>query len=60
MLGERLRVLQWVAVGIGLVASVYLTIASGRVPYAALALAMSSIMAIVTLETRLLPISGTT
>jgi chloramphenicol-sensitive protein RarD len=41
VLGERLRVLQWVAVGIGLVAGVYLTIASGRVPYAALALAMS-------------------
>ncbi|MDC5696498.1 EamA family transporter RarD, partial [Intrasporangium calvum] len=41
VLGERLRVLQWIAVAIGLGAGVYLAVASGRVPYAALALAMS-------------------
>lgn len=41
VLGERLRVLQWTAVAIGLAAGVYLALASGRVPYAAIALAMS-------------------
>jgi chloramphenicol-sensitive protein RarD len=41
VLGERLRALQWIAVGIGLVAGVYLAVASGRVPLAAIGLAMS-------------------
>jgi chloramphenicol-sensitive protein RarD len=41
VLGERLRVLQWVAVGIGLVAGIYLAVAGGRVPVMALALAFS-------------------
>ena len=41
VLGERLRVLQWVAVGIGLAAAVYLSVAGGRVPWVALTLAVS-------------------
>lgn len=41
VLGERLRVLQWVAVGIGVGAGVYLGVAGGRVPWVALALAFS-------------------
>ncbi|MDV3220713.1 EamA family transporter RarD [Intrasporangium sp.] len=41
VLGERLRVLQWIAVAIGLVAGVYLAVASGRVPVVALTLAFS-------------------
>jgi len=41
VLGERLRRLQWVAVGIGAVAGVYLSIAAGSVPVVALALAFS-------------------
>jgi chloramphenicol-sensitive protein RarD len=41
VLGERLRVLQWVAVGIGVVAAAYLAIAGGRVPWVALALAVT-------------------
>jgi len=41
VLGERLRRLQWVAVGIGAVAGVYLGIAAGSVPVVALALAFS-------------------
>jgi chloramphenicol-sensitive protein RarD len=39
VLRERLRPLQWVAVGIGLVAAVYLSIGAGRIPWTALALA---------------------
>ena len=39
VLGERLRTLQWVAVGIGLVAAAYLAVAGGAVPWVALALA---------------------
>jgi chloramphenicol-sensitive protein RarD len=41
VLGERLRWLQWVAVGIGLVAAGFLGIVGGRVPWVALALAGS-------------------
>lgn len=41
VLRERLRRLQWVAVGIGLVAGIYLWVAGGRVPVIALALAAS-------------------
>ncbi|MEO7449141.1 MAG: EamA family transporter RarD [Humibacillus sp.] len=41
VLGERLRVLQWAAVGIGVVAGVYLAITGGRVPWIALTLALS-------------------
>lgn len=41
VLRERLRVLQWVAVGIGVVAGIYLAVAGGRVPWIALTLAMS-------------------
>ena len=41
VLGERLRVLQWVAVGIGVVAGVYLGVSGGRVPWIALTLAVS-------------------
>lgn len=41
LLGERLRRLQWVAVGIGTVAVVVLTVAYGRLPWIALALAFS-------------------
>jgi chloramphenicol-sensitive protein RarD len=41
VLRERLRPLQWVAVGIGLAAALYLSIAAGRVPWVALALAGS-------------------
>lgn len=41
VLGERLRVLQWVAVGIGVVAGVYLGIVGGQVPVVALTLAGS-------------------
>ena len=40
-LGERLRWLQWVAVGIGFVAAAFLGIVGGRVPWVALALACS-------------------
>ena len=41
VLGERLRVLQWVAVGLGLAAAVYLSVAGGRVPWVALTLAVT-------------------
>lgn len=41
VLGERLRLLQWVAVGIGTAAGVYLAVAGGKVPVAALTLAGS-------------------
>lgn len=41
VLGERLRVLQWVAVGVGVVAGVYLGIVGGKVPVVALTLALS-------------------
>ncbi|MEP6800278.1 MAG: EamA family transporter RarD [Lapillicoccus sp.] len=41
VLGERLRPLQWVAVGVGLAAGVYLSVAGGRVPWIALTLAFS-------------------
>ncbi len=41
ILGERLRRLQWVAVGIGGIAVVVLTVAYGRLPYIALSLAGS-------------------
>lgn len=39
--GERLRVLQWIAVAIGAVAGVYLSISAGTVPILALVLAFS-------------------
>lgn len=39
--GERLRVLQWVAVGIGAGAGVYLSISAGTIPILALVLAFS-------------------
>lgn len=41
VLGERLRRLQWVAVGIGLAAGLYLSVVGGRVPWIALTLAFS-------------------
>jgi chloramphenicol-sensitive protein RarD len=41
VLGERLRVAQWVAVGIGLVAVAVITVDYGRLPWIALALAFS-------------------
>ena len=41
LLGERLRPLQWVAVGIGAAAVVVLTVDYGRLPYVALVLAFS-------------------
>jgi chloramphenicol-sensitive protein RarD len=41
VLREKLRPLQWLAVGIGLAAGVYLTIDSGRPPWIALGLAFS-------------------
>ncbi len=41
VLRERLRALQWVAVGIGVVAGVYLAVSGGRVPWIALTLAVS-------------------
>ncbi|MCW5953765.1 MAG: EamA family transporter RarD, partial [Propionibacteriaceae bacterium] len=41
VLGERLRPAQWVAVGIGLLAVLVLSIGYGRVPWVALALAVS-------------------
>ncbi len=41
VLGERLRRLQWVAVGVGCVAGVYLSVVGGRVPWIALTLAVS-------------------
>ncbi len=41
VLGERLRAMQWVAVGIGLAAAVYLSVAGGRVPWVALTLAVT-------------------
>jgi chloramphenicol-sensitive protein RarD len=41
VLGERLRRLQWVAVCIGFLAGVYLSVAGGRVPWIALTLAFS-------------------
>ncbi|HEX5540047.1 MAG TPA: EamA family transporter RarD [Micromonospora sp.] len=41
VLGERLRTGQWIAVGIGGVAVVVLTVAYGRLPYIALILALS-------------------
>jgi len=40
-LGERLRAAQWIAVGIGGTAVVVLTLGYGRIPYIALALALS-------------------
>jgi chloramphenicol-sensitive protein RarD len=40
-LGERLRVLQWVAVGLGTIAVVILTYDYGRLPWIALSLAIS-------------------
>ncbi|MFQ6172341.1 EamA family transporter RarD [Oryzobacter sp. R7] len=41
VLGERLRPLQWAAVGVGAVASVYLAVGGGVVPWIPLALAFS-------------------
>ena len=41
VLGERLRVLQWVAVAVGAGAGIYLGVAAGRVPVVALTLAVS-------------------
>ncbi len=41
VLRERLRPLQWVAVAIGVVAAVYLTLAAGGLPWIALVLALS-------------------
>lgn len=41
VLGERLRPLQWAAVGVGVFAGVYLAVAGGRFPWTALALAFS-------------------
>ncbi|MEO6999817.1 MAG: EamA family transporter RarD, partial [Terracoccus sp.] len=41
VLGERLRVLQWVAVGVGVAAGVYLGVVGGKVPVVALTLAIS-------------------
>ncbi|MCU1535657.1 MAG: RarD protein superfamily transporter [Humibacillus sp.] len=41
VLGERLRVLQWVAVGIGVAAGVFLAVTGGRVPWIAIVLALS-------------------
>lgn len=41
ILGERLRPLQWLALGIAAVAVVFLTVSAGRAPYIALALAFS-------------------
>ncbi|KRF37107.1 EamA family transporter RarD [Nocardioides sp. Soil805] len=41
VLGERLRQLQWVAVGIGTLAVVVLTVDYGRLPYVALVLAFT-------------------
>ncbi|HET7303270.1 MAG TPA: EamA family transporter RarD [Segeticoccus sp.] len=41
VLRERLRPLQWVAVGIGLLGALYLTVAAGKPPWISLALACS-------------------
>lgn len=41
VLGERLRIAQWVAVGVGFIAVVILTVDYGRLPVIALALAFS-------------------
>lgn len=41
VLGERLRALQWVAVGVGVAAAVFLAVAGGQVPVVALTLAFS-------------------
>lgn len=41
VLGERLRRLQWVAVGIGALAALYLTVAGGGLPWISLVLAMT-------------------
>ncbi len=41
VLGERLRPLQWVAVGLGAVAAAFLTVAGGGLPWISLALALS-------------------
>ena len=41
VLRERLRPLQWMAVGIGVVAALYLTVAAGGVPWIALVLAVT-------------------
>lgn len=41
LLGERLRVLQWVAVGLGAIAVVVLAVGYGQVPWVALVLAFS-------------------
>lgn len=44
VLHERLRRLQWVAVGVGLVAAIYLTIDYGRPPWISFSLALSFAM----------------
>ncbi len=41
VLGERLRVLQWAAVAVGVIAGVYLGVVGGKVPVVALTLAIS-------------------
>lgn len=41
VLGERLRPLQWTAVGVGVVAGVYLAVAGGHVPWISFVLAVS-------------------
>lgn len=41
VLGEKLRPLQWAAVGVGVFAGVFLTVAGGRFPWTSLALAFS-------------------
>lgn len=41
VLGERLRLLQWIAVGIGALAALYLTLAGGGLPWISLVLALS-------------------
>lgn len=41
VLGERLRPLQWAAVGVGVFAGVFLAVAGGRFPWTSLALAFS-------------------
>ena len=41
VLRERLRAMQWVAVGIGAVAAIYLSVAAGSVPLIAISLALS-------------------
>lgn len=41
VLGERLRPLQWAAVGVGVSAAVYLTVAAGYLPWISIALALT-------------------